>query len=182
MTNGTANSRAPETALAEWEQRLRAQIAASERLLAALERSRDSMGALAVDRMRATLAEVDVAARALEQALHRPQTASPGDAGSPTVPPPADGRPQSKIQDPESEAAAHERIGALRARARHLAERIARANGVNRRIAERAGAHFGALLVAIAGGGGATYAPVLRGETRVAARTPGLSALVDRVA
>ncbi len=165
--------------LAALERNLREQIAAEERLLAALQRQRVSVGRLAGRDLCHALEEASeaVAAVARLQAERRrllEAWAGPAPGGSGAA---------AAVWEALLEGAPEERRGrlaALRERARSLAGRVARANGINRRLTERASAHFSSLLDTLAGGGNPTYAPHRRGCVAVSP-TCG-AALIDRVA
>jgi flagellar biosynthesis/type III secretory pathway chaperone len=174
---------------ADLERNLREQITAQERLLASLERQRASVGRLAGEDLTRALEEASAAVNAIAQLQAERRGLLEAGVGTG----PAKGGPASPAEDtgaPASAmwaavldrlpAASRDRLAALRRRARDLAERVARANGINRRLSERASAHFGGLLETLAGGGSATYAPRRRGCVAVGPSCA--SALIDRVA
>jgi len=183
--------------IAGLERNLRLQIEAEERLLSALDAQRESMRRLVPGALTRSLDAASAAVSDIAQLQTERRRLLGGVNGGPPASFDGLGMPRARRGAEEDRADGGEassgwarvlerapadargRLASLRRRARDLAERVARTNGVNRRVTERARAHFAGLLETLAGGGSATYEP-RRGSVAV---SPGsANALIDRVA
>ena len=180
-SKGVAELAAPPTPLGsrvagDLERNLRRVAGVGERLLRALQAQRESLCRLDAEGLSRAVAEAETAAGAIAQLRMERRRLLGGPAATDGVEG-GDDRWETLLSGVAPDM--RRRLVALRRRLDELARRIRRTNEVNRRIVERARAHFSGLLESILAGGGATYAP---GKGAVTVTPGAASGLVDRVA